>query len=124
MPTVVAAQMYTLRDFTKTPQDIANTLKKAVAAVNHQSRATIMDKPRLRSGVDLAGDQQPHIARQPRYAMAVAAAQIGPDQAFGHDGGIMRAGAMLDENVGNEASEFVMANQLGGCAHALPRTGK
>jgi sugar phosphate isomerase/epimerase len=28
MPTVLAAQLYTLREFTKTPQDIASTLKK------------------------------------------------------------------------------------------------
>jgi hypothetical protein len=36
----------------------------------------------------------------------------------------MRAGAVLDENVRDETAELVMADQLGGRTHALPRTGK
>ena len=64
---------------------------ETVAAVNDQGRAAIMHKPRLRFGIDLAGRQQLHITRQPRHAVAIAAAQVGPDQAFRHDRGILRA---------------------------------
>jgi hypothetical protein len=42
--------------------------------------------------------------------MAVAAAQIGPHQAFGDDGGVLGARAIGDEHFANEAAKLVVAD--------------
>src|SRR5437660_47049 len=97
---------------------------EAVAAVYNDSRGAIVHEAWPRHRIDLTTLQEFHIARQARYAMAIGAAQIGPDQTLRHNRGVMFAGAMPDENFANEAAELRMPDRLGGGAHGRLRTGK
>ncbi len=65
---------------------------------------------RLHLHVDLAAFDIFQIARQPRYAMAVDAAQIGPDQAIGDGVGVDIACAGDDKHVVDEALQLVVAD--------------
>ena len=83
---------------------------KTVAAVEHESRGAVMRQARLHLHVDFAAGEKFDVARQPRHAVAVAAAQIGPDQSLGDDGGVLFARAMGDEHVADEAAELIVAD--------------
>ena len=84
---------------------------ETVVAIEHEGRGAIMRQRRLRLGVDLAVGDDVEIARQPRHAVTVAAAQIGPDQTLGDDGGVLGARAVGDQHFANEAAELVVADQ-------------
>ena len=83
---------------------------ETVMAIEHERRGAIMRQRRHRLGVDLAVGDDVEIARQPRHAVAVAAAQIGPDQSLGDDGGVLGARAVGDEHFANEAAKLFVAD--------------
>jgi hypothetical protein len=83
---------------------------KTVIPIHDEYRGAILDKARLHLHVDLAALDIFQIARQPRYAVAVDAAQIGPDQAIGNGIGIDIARAGDDEHVVDEALQLLVAD--------------
>jgi hypothetical protein len=87
-----------------------------MAGIEHKRCGAIMDETRLRFWIDLTALDQHEIPRQPRHAVAVDAAKIGPDQSLRHGGRVTVAGAMGDERVADKAQQLVVANPVG--AHA------
>src|SRR5262249_20388359 len=59
------------------------------------------------------------VARHARNAVAVTAAQVGPDQHVGHHGGIGGAHALGGEGAGDEAREVVVVDAERGHAMSL-----
>ncbi len=100
---------------------------EAVAAIEHESRGAVVNKTRGRLGIDLAAGDQVQVARQPRHAMAVAAAQVRPHQAVGDDARVRRARAGGNQRVADEAAKLVVADpntaQCESPSLVIPREG-
>jgi hypothetical protein len=86
--------------------------------VDHENRGAIHDQLRLRLHVDFAAVDIFQIPRQPRYAVAIDAAQIGPDQAVGNVIGVAVACAGNDQYVVDEALQLLVADDNLFTAHA------
>ena len=84
---------------------------ETVAAIEHERRGAVVAQLRLGVAVDLAVLDDFQVARQPRHAVAVAAAQIGPHQALRDNRGVLLACAGGHEHFANEAPEFLVADR-------------
>ena len=95
---------------------------EAVTGFEHEGGGAIMNEMRFRLGVDLAFFEHFQITRQPRHAMAVAAAQIGPDQAFGDDAGVACGCTMRDQQLADETPELLVTDGHSFVAHSVLST--
>ncbi len=78
---------------------------EAVAAVEHARRGGLAVQDEFGIGKNAAGFQPPHIVAESRDAVGVGSAQSGFNQIVGHVGGVGRAQAAVEEDVGNDAAE-------------------
>ena len=84
---------------------------EAVAGVDHEGRGPVVHEPRRGFGVDFAALDDADIARQPRDAVAVDAAQVGPHQAIRDHRGFVRLRTQRHQHVANEAVQFFLGDK-------------